>query len=460
MSWEFAHQASLSSRCGTRLLRVGASISSHPRGTNAQPNARSAVIPRLRRLLSGSAVIYLAGSVVSRLGSIVVIPLYTRVLTPTEYGDYALLGVTAQLVSIFFTLGVYAAIPKMYFSDPDVAVGRSRAGTVCRTMLSSTTLLAGLSAALVWAFASDVPGLLGRDELLVVIIAAHGIGCTGPPQVLLRVENKPWHAAGYQLVQFGVGAALGVYFVAGLHLGYWGSLSAYALANIIPGLIGVIYAIGLPGRWWDPPLQREALAFGLPFVAHHVANWSQAASDRWVLHASSHADELGPYSVAATMVSPVGMATTAWNDAAHNAVGERFRSGGLPAVRGMLGQLRTQFLLAVVVPAGGVLMLLPIIAFAIGGDFLGAIAYIPLLLLTYLPDVMYYTHQNMVYYGPRSRFIGMCSAASAGASLCLNVLLVPSMGVYGVLLARGISVALRATLMWRLGRGEQQVGAP
>ena len=413
------------------------------------------MIPRLRQLLSGSATIYLAGSVVSRLGSIVVIPLYTRVLTPTEYGDYALLGVTAQLLSIFLTLGVYAAIPKVYFSDPDVAVGRARAGTVCRTMLLSTTLLAGLSALLVWTLAADVPGLLGRDALLAVIIAGHGIGCTGPPQVLLRVENKPWHAAGYQLVQFSVGAALGVYFVAGLHLGYWGSVIAYALSNLIPGLVGVAYTLTLPGRWWEPKLQREALAFGLPFVAHHVANWSQNASDRWVLHSSSHAHELGPYSVAATMVTPVGMAVTAWNDAAHNSVGEQFRSGELRAVGKMLGQLRTQFLLATVVPAAGVIVLLPIIAFAIGGNFLGAIAFIPLLLLTYLPDVIYYTHQNMVYYGPRSKFIGMCSAASAAASLGLNLLLVPSMGVYGLLLARGISVSLRAALMWRLGRDEQ-----
>src|SRR4029077_10677355 len=73
-------------------------------------------------LLSDSAV-YLMGAVLIGLGSIVLVPLYTRTLGPREFGVYALVDITVLLVVTVTTLKMDVSYLK-WFAD----IGPSRHG--------------------------------------------------------------------------------------------------------------------------------------------------------------------------------------------------------------------------------------------------------------------------------------------------------------------------------------------
>src|SRR5437867_2667140 len=67
-----------------------------------------------RELIKHSAV-YGAGQVLTRLVSVLLLPLYTHYLRPADYGAFAILDLTANIMSILIGAGMAAAANRYHF---------------------------------------------------------------------------------------------------------------------------------------------------------------------------------------------------------------------------------------------------------------------------------------------------------------------------------------------------------
>ena len=67
------------------------------------------------RVVAQQGVLYSAGSVVSRLAGIVLIPLYTRVLATSEYGILGLIVMTGQIAGMVFALGLRQSLLRSFY---------------------------------------------------------------------------------------------------------------------------------------------------------------------------------------------------------------------------------------------------------------------------------------------------------------------------------------------------------
>lgn len=72
----------------------------------------------LKRFLSDS-LIYSIPTVISRGLSVILAPLYTRVLSPSDYGSLELLTVFASIVNLTIALEVSQGVARFYASEPD-----------------------------------------------------------------------------------------------------------------------------------------------------------------------------------------------------------------------------------------------------------------------------------------------------------------------------------------------------
>ena len=81
-------------------------------------NSAGAGLPRavaaLRAFLRSNAAIYLGGSVLSRIGAVILIPLYTRRLTPADYGEYAIAVSFLSLLPNLLSLGLTAGLTRVF----------------------------------------------------------------------------------------------------------------------------------------------------------------------------------------------------------------------------------------------------------------------------------------------------------------------------------------------------------
>jgi len=408
------------------------------------------VTSKLFALWKSPAAVYLGAAILSRAGSLFLIPLYTRRLTLEEYGHYALFLTLLVFLSPFMSGGLVAAIPSAYFSEKDRAEGKRRASEVARwTVLLSlgggALLLGGVE-----CFApEDSTSLIGRDTLRLAVVGGAGRALSVVPWTLLRSEQRAYAAASFQALQFITTAGAGLVLVLVLDRGYTGAIEAAAGAPVVSGLVSLIYIQGLPKSGMHWRRLRAALRFALPFLPHLVAQWLLSAADLWILGEAGFEEELGGYSLAAQVVVPVNMVITAWNQHMGPEMGERFRTGGLPEMRAHLPRVRLSYLGAAVIPGLAVLLGLPLIAWVVGPDFESAIAFVPFLLLAILPNVLYFSSFHLVYYGGRTRWIGAATVVAAAAGVTLGLLLIPPFGVQGAIVARVGGALVRSLLIVR-----------
>jgi O-antigen/teichoic acid export membrane protein len=406
---------------------------------------------RIVAVLRGPAPVYLTASVLARLGSTLLIPLYTRRLSPGEYGDFALAQSILGFLPLLFTLGLISAVPKFYFSEPDRASARASAGSVALWLATTTAVF---TAATCIGVLLLVPGRSGsvmhRYELTCVCIAAAGSALSSVPDTVFRSEQRPYQAAAYQLTQFGLQLGLGFVFVLWLRRGLRGAIEAMTLGYAVTGLVALVFIIGsLKGRL-DKSILWKALPFALPFLPHFVANWVQISADRWTMKAFHFEDQLGAYVLALQLTSPITMVVVALNDVETARLGETSRAGGVAAMAKVVGKLRLRYVLVACLPSVAIVACLPVLPYVIGSRFIHALRLAPLLAVVFVVDSLYYPSSNVLYYASRTRAIAATTAFAAALNVVLNLAFVPFWGAIGAIVARFVTAAARAAVIWRV----------
>ena len=398
---------------------------------------------QLRARLKGPALIYLVAGVLTRVGFILLIPLYTRKLDPAEYGDYVL-AQTALSVAPAFVLGLPAALSLFYFESPDRDLSRGRVGAVAKLIILVTLAVGLLLQGLIVAFLpASATGLFGRWSLTCVLVAATGSVVASVPVQFLRDAQKPLGAAAFQLTEFFLIVGTGVLFVSRLGRGLAGSLEALALTYLVLGSASVIFVYAYLGGSLSGALAKKALRFSLPYVVHFLALWVQGVADRWAMKLAGLGSSLGPYSLASQVSTPGLLVVTAWNMERSARTGEVFREGGLSALRRDMRALVQSYMIASAVPSLAVLAAIPLLRLFISPSFYSAFMYLPVLLLFNFVDALYLPCFLVVYYASKSKWISTVTGVSAVTSIALNVAFVPIFGVWGALLARGAASLIR-----------------
>ena len=72
----------------------------------------------IRFLLTHSSI-YGLGTVVSRLVAFILLPLYTRYLTPTDYGVLETIDISSGIIGIVVTVGIARSLSRFYYEFDD-----------------------------------------------------------------------------------------------------------------------------------------------------------------------------------------------------------------------------------------------------------------------------------------------------------------------------------------------------
>jgi O-antigen/teichoic acid export membrane protein len=261
------------------------------------------VAQQIKRLASQS-LIYGLGGLISRVLSVLLLPLYTSYLHGRDYGRVeTLTALTAVLVAVL-RLGISSAFFRFYFDSPEWE-HRLR---VVRTSFWFTMGSATLGLAAGWIAAEPIADLLslGPDQAWLVRAAFVGLWAQMNYEQLtslFRVEERPLLFTAATIANLLITVAATVVLVVGFDqramgvvVGNWiGTLSVYLV------LLGYRrYQLGLQ---FDRSLFREMNRFGLPLVPSQLALWMLAFSDRFFLAKFKGQTEVGHYSVGVRVAS-------------------------------------------------------------------------------------------------------------------------------------------------------------
>lgn len=406
----------------------------------------AALRKHLLRAVRGGWLVYLGAAVLSRLGGMVLVPLYTRRLSTEEYGSYSLVVSLTAVLPLMLTLGLTAVVSKVFFDEPTLETARTKVGTVARWMY---LLAAGAGAiiAILGALAWPNGALtLSGKHVALAVVGSVGTAFSTVPEGYFRATRQATRVVALQLFLFFSTTGLGLLFVAVLGRGLNGAIEATAIVGGCVGAFSLVFVSRLGGEF-EPGTLRRWLPVSLPFVLHFFASWLLTMGDRWVLSARNLGAELGTYYLAVQLVSPALMLVTTWNEIEAARLGEVYRDRGIRGARAVAFRRTLVYFLIAMVGAAGVLMLIPLLPYVVGQRFVGSSSYLPALLLAHLLESQYFVPGLVLLYAGRTGVFPSVTVLSGLMNVTLAWVLVPRFGVPGLLVARVLASFTRSALM-------------
>ena len=266
----------------------------------------------LKRLVSSLAA-YQVADVASKFIAVLLLPVYTRYISPAGYGVVELLANGVILISILVRFGMIESFLRFYFSDEDQhrrdALARRAVG-----FLLLTTTVASVALALAAAPLSKV--VLGYRDPTTFRIAVLGLWAFTNLELayaMLRVEERLRTYAVASLTNVALTVVSSLVLVVVLGKGARGLLLGnYGASTLV-----------LLGLWWTMrsrllPRHRSTeghgvlLRFGLPTVPAEVSVYALSIIDRYYLFHHRSPGLAGLYSIAVKLAGAVAFIVRAF----------------------------------------------------------------------------------------------------------------------------------------------------
>ncbi|HEX5041186.1 MAG TPA: oligosaccharide flippase family protein [Candidatus Limnocylindria bacterium] len=409
-----------------------------------------------RRSLRGSGA-YAIAVLFQRGIGFLLLPLYTRVLSPDEYGQLAVVFTISAGVSTLLSFGLETAVFRTFILLQDTP--EKRPAFVNSVGLLALTGPAVLAAITVLVFGDLLASWLSVSSLalgLGIATAAVTVSATALPFAILRAEERLRAYLHLTAIQVVLNTTLTVVLVVALGWGVVGWL----LGSLIAITVTLVSGLLMLHHRWTLKVERSyllaTLAFGLPLLPHAAAHWGLSMSDRIVLGASVAPADIGLYQLAyqfAIPVSTLGIAMTRGTAPlyAHAARSE--------ADRRDLAAVVVHHVLIIALLGMTVSILGPVVIdLLMPPEFAGAGEFVPWLVLGSVLLGLYFVPMNMIsILAGNTRYVWIATVAAAGINITLNLLTVPRFGALAAAIntAVGYAVLLAGVLIVERGMADR-----
>lgn len=399
----------------------------------------------LRRFLRDSAL-YSASTAISRGIGIILVPLYTRFLQPSEYGALDLLMVFATLVNYLIALEISQGIARVYSEAKTLEEKRS--------CVSSGAWFATVAYGIFVMIASWFPAniaqwLLGsaqwEDAARAMIFAVAANGVFFLLQDLLRWQLQPLRHAVANFVYTAVSASAGAVMVISFDAGVPGILFGQC-AGAIAGIV-VSWRNGAATDWqlqFDRLKWREMASYSAPQVISSFAAYFALYADRLLIKEFMTLDDVGIYGVGARIASVVALLMAGFQSGYIPLV---FQNHAAPETPGQMARVFRYFVVMaislVLLLAGFSRELLWIFTTT---EYYGSWQTIPVLAAAMLLGNMYIFAPG-VFIARRTGLVATISVGAALLNVGGNYVLIPLFGTIGAAAAT-LTSCLAAFLMY------------
>lgn len=252
-----------------------------------------------------NAAIYGLGGVATQIAGIILLPLYTQYLTPIEFGVLDLVNRVGQVILITLMVnGLRMATLTFYQqaenSTEKDSVASSQTALVLLIVLSFGTLSVVFS-----GWLAQLAGIKDPDLLSLGIIASLSEALLIVPLALIqaRIESTTFVVVSLGMLVCRV--ALCILALAYFQLGLFGVLWSSIVVSVGFGGLLTAREINRGSLRLDLRQVVSGFRFAIPFLPAGILAFVMVSSDRFLLNASNHQEELGLYSLAMRLATAV-----------------------------------------------------------------------------------------------------------------------------------------------------------
>jgi O-antigen/teichoic acid export membrane protein len=402
----------------------------------------------LRRLATTGAA-YTAASILSKVIAVVLLPLYTRYLTKTDYGAAEVMFAAVVSVSIVVRLGLIEAVLRFYYQEDE------RPREVVASTFAGLFWFSTIGALVALPFAAPISeALLVKPHAELARIAIGGLWVLTMMEFLLtlfRLEERARAFFVTTILNVLATIAVTVVLVVGLGEGARGLL----LGSYATGAVFVLGLIVLQRRQlslrFDPALLRRLLRFGLPTMPAEVSLYLLNFVDRLIIvrsaaSAKAGLAEAGLYSLAVKFAQAVNVIVRgfqlAWPPLAYSIRDDE-------EARRAYATIVTLFVAGCAFVVTGMWLFSRWIVRALAApEFFNSFEAIGLISIAVTLYALYLVLVVILGRTGRTEFNFPAAIAGLLANVALNLLLVPPFGIVGAGIALVASYLVVLALMY------------
>lgn len=403
---------------------------------------------RLRQLF-GQLAIYGLGDVATSLVSLLLLPVFTSYLTPTDYGVITMLLTVEAVTKVLFRWGVDTAFMRLYYDCADQRA-RQRLGSTIFFFLFAVNgailLLALLSLDALTPLLIDdgQQAAAGSANVLVglTLVNTFVTGFYFIPFQVLRITGQP-----RRFIALAFGRSAGT-IVARLGLVIYAGLGVFGI--VLADLVVTTLFTAILARWFVPlirpvfsrALLREVLSFGLPRVPHSVAHQVIGFADRYLLKAYGTLAEVGLYSIGASFGLALKFFLSAFEAAWTPFFLGVMREPNAPRIYSTVSTYVVALLVLLVAALCAVAV--PVVQLFTTEGFQEAARVVPWIAVGVMFQGLYLVGSIGLVITKRTKLYPIATGSAAAVSVAANVLLIPRFGMMGAAWANTCSYATLA----------------
>lgn len=424
--------------------------------------------------LAGQTAIYGLSSIIGRLLNYLLVPLYTRVLIPSEYGIYTEMFAWVSIIWVFLTYGMETTFFRFSESEKD-------GERVYSTSLLSLFATSAIFLLLILGNTGNVAEWMGyadRSHYIVyfgLILSLDAM--TAIPFARLRQQNRPIRFATIKLINIGINIGLNLFFVllcpyllnhypnaeiTGLISGFFNpnDLVGYIFISLliasIVTLILLMPDMRLKQYSFDLKIWKRMLAYTWPLMIVAVAGSINLSLDKILLKM------LLPGNSEAEIMAQVGIYGACYKVSIIMTLFiQTFRYAADPfffaeAKKSESKQIYADVLKYFTIVAALVFLTttlyLDVVIKFIGVDYRAGRNVVPILLMGNLFLGIFYNLSFWYKLTNRTIFGALFSVIGAAITIALNVILIPTIGYYGSAWAAFTAYFVMMILSYLIGK--------
>ncbi len=407
------------------------------------------MLDRIRRLGTETAI-YGTSTILGRFLNFLLVPFYTNVLPPGEYGIVAYVFSIIAFINVLYSYGMESAYFK-YSSTLEIGTARENFSTPFLSLFGSS---AAFSLILI-VLSGPVGNWLSIPEQFspVVLLSAAILALDALviiPFASLRMEHRAGFFATVKflniVINVGMNLLMLLVFRAGVTGVFISSLvaSAATLLMLIPTILRHLTFRFSTGLW------KSLLRFGLPYVPSGLSAMAMQVIDRPILRALTDDATVGIYQanyrLGIFMMLVVSMVDYAWRPFFFSTAREK----DAPA---LFARVLTYLMLGMA--AAGIVLTLFIDNLAmmkimgrhlIGPGYWGGLGIVPVVLFGYVFLGAATILGAGIYIEKKTQYLPLVTFAGAAVNIAANFMLIPVSGMFGAAWATFLAYLTQAVV--------------
>jgi O-antigen/teichoic acid export membrane protein len=397
------------------------------------------VFQRVKELFR-SLLIYGVGDVATSVVSLLLLPFFTKYLTPADFGMVQMLLTVEAVAKVVFRWGVDTAFMRLYYDCTTTGARQRLASTLFFFLLAvNGTLVVAALFGSPWLSLYVTKSTTNALLVSLTILNTFGAGFFFIPYQVLRIGDQPKQ---YIALTFGRSAATIVarlVFVIGLGMGVFGIVISDVV--VTAGMLIVLT------RWFAPlirpvfsrPVISEALAFGLPRIPHSLAQQVIGVADSYVLNAFGTLADVGLYSIGARFGLALKLFLSAFESAWTPFFLAVMREDDAPRTFAIVS---TYVIAVLVLLVSGTCVVAPeLLRVLTKPAFHAAVAVVPPIVVGVMFQGFFLVGSIGLVIRKRTTIYPLTTGIAAAASVASNLLLVPRYGMMGAAWSNAIAYA-------------------